>query len=214
VLTLEGGTTIRANHALGGAGAPNLGVFSGAGGGGMGGGVYVDGGTATLTNVTLSGNTAQGGQGGAGSTTQLGLTRTFGGAGGCGQGGALDVAGGTVTLTSATLSNNSASGGAGGLAGGGSGASDGQSGDGLGGALYAGSGTVQLWNVLVKSNTVQGGSITTGTRANTGLAEGGGLYIEVLAAVSLDTLTQVTNNTATINGKPQPSDIYGSYTTD
>jgi hypothetical protein len=210
VLTLEGGTTIQANHALGGAGAPHLGVYSGAGGGGMGGGVYVAGGTATLTNVTLSWNTAQGGQGGAGSPEPIYGGRTFGGAGGSGQGGALDVAGGTVTLTSATLSNNSASGGAGGLAGAGSAASDGHSGAGLGGALYAGSGTVQLSSVSVQQNTAQGGSVTTGTGANTGLGEGGGLYIDSLAAVSLDTFTRnnVKNNTASTKG----SNIYGQYT--
>jgi hypothetical protein len=220
VLTLEGGTTIQANHALGGAGAPHLGVYSGAGGGGMGGGVYVDGGTATLTNVTLSGNTAQGGQGGAGSPEPRLGGRTFGGAGGSGQGGALDVAGGTVTLTSATLSDNRAFGGAGGLAGAGTSASDGHSGDGLGGGLYAAAGSsVRLVGDTIQYNEAKGGSITTGTGANTGLGEGGGLYIDAAlpaTAVSLDTFTKQHllqgGNTATPDPDPDPN-IHGqNYT--
>ena len=62
---MEAGTTVQNNQALGGAGTPApLQRRAGLGGDGFGGGLYVAGGTATLTNVTLSFNTARGGQGG------------------------------------------------------------------------------------------------------------------------------------------------------
>src|SRR5262249_32457090 len=60
-LTLEGNTLVRNNQALGdNASDPFSFGFAGSG---FGGGVYVGGGTATLTGVTLSANTAQGGRG-------------------------------------------------------------------------------------------------------------------------------------------------------
>ena len=71
-----------------------------------GGGVYVAGGTLTLTNATVSFNTVQGGNGGYGVDA--------GGNGGNASGGGVYVAGGTATLTNATLSSNTAVGGLGG----------------------------------------------------------------------------------------------------
>src|SRR5262249_13930867 len=61
-LNLES-TTIRNNHALGLDGI-NSPYGGGSGGSAYGGGVYLGGGTALLSGVTLSGNTAQGGDGG------------------------------------------------------------------------------------------------------------------------------------------------------
>src|SRR5262249_39725642 len=87
-----------------------------AAGSASGGGVYVAGGTATLTNVTLSGNTAQGGNGtavyvydGKGSGTYHWDVTP----GGFGYGGGLYVAGGTVELHGTSVTGNSALGGAG-----------------------------------------------------------------------------------------------------
>jgi hypothetical protein len=120
-LTLEGGTLVQNNQALGGRGAdgdvPGLGtVFNGsAGGDGLGGGLYVAGGTVTLTSSTLTSNTARGGDGGNGSNSPGGSGFIgYGGVGGAGLGGGLYVAGGTVTLTNDTVSSNSAQGGQGG----------------------------------------------------------------------------------------------------
>jgi hypothetical protein len=128
----------------------------------VGGGLYVTGGTVTLTNVTFSSNTAQGGNGGAG-VKNLGITLP-GANGGNGLGGGLAVGGATVcSMVNCTVENNSANGGTGGNKGG-----------------------------------------------KRGLGYGGGLYIEALAAVSLDAFTQanVKNNVASTNH----ANIYGSYT--
>ena len=122
MLTLEGGTTIRDNQALGGVGTAYVNGYGGAGGNVFGGGLYVAGGTATLTNATVSSNRAQGGAGYFGAYA--------GGKGGNGGGGGLYVAGGTVTLTNVTLSSNTAQGGQGG----GSSEAGGNGGNGLGGA--------------------------------------------------------------------------------
>src|SRR5262249_49091908 len=67
VLTMTGNTVVRNNQAIGGSAVfliPGL-YFAGDG---VGGGVFIAGGTATVTGVTISGNTAQGGRGGDGFT--------------------------------------------------------------------------------------------------------------------------------------------------
>jgi len=118
-LTVEGGTSIQNNRAVGGKGGSMFAHFGTSGlkgGNGSGGGVYVAGGTAILIDVTLSSNTAGGGQGGFGSIfTGILTTLHGGGSGGNGFGGALDVSGGTVTLTQITVSANNAVGGQGGV---------------------------------------------------------------------------------------------------
>jgi hypothetical protein len=97
-LTLENGTKVQNNEALGGPGG--VGTYGSPGGNGFGGGVYVAGGTVNLAGTTLSGNTAQGGHGGSG---------FFGpGPSGNGEGGGMYVAGGTVTLTADTVTSNTA----------------------------------------------------------------------------------------------------------
>jgi hypothetical protein len=105
-LTLEAGTRICGNSAVGiMAGYSNAwgGLWSWPAGSGCGGGVYVAGGTAILTNVTLSSNSAWGGW-----SNESGYNRYW--LGGDGKGGGLYVAGGTVTLTNDILSSNSAGG--------------------------------------------------------------------------------------------------------
>jgi hypothetical protein len=117
--------TLSGNQALG---ADNK---SGTGGSGSGGGLYVGlRCSASLTNVTLSSNTARGGQGGPASRTDYGHTK--GGSGGSGYGGGMCVVNGaTVDLHNCIVTGNSAIGGkakAGGTAG-----------AGVGGGLYIGS---------------------------------------------------------------------------
>jgi hypothetical protein len=105
-LTLEGGTLIENNEVSG----P---YESGTGVNCFGGGVYVAAGTVTVTDTTLSANTALGGRGDIG---------------GNGLGGGMYVAGGTVILRDDTLTSNSAQGGLGGASG--------HAGLGEGGALF------------------------------------------------------------------------------
>jgi hypothetical protein len=62
-LTLQG-CTIQNNQVVGGQGGSSHYSIGGTGGTASGGGIYVAGGTADLTNVLFSSNTAQGGDGG------------------------------------------------------------------------------------------------------------------------------------------------------
>jgi hypothetical protein len=88
----------------GGTGATITAKGGGAGGGaGMGGAVFNMFGTLTITNSTLSGNTAQGGISGSNGVTKGGH------ANGDGDGGAVFNLDGTATLTYATLANNTSS---------------------------------------------------------------------------------------------------------
>jgi hypothetical protein len=91
---------------FGGPGADGSANACGAGGGGagLGGAIFNDGGTVTITNSTLSGNTAQGGLAGTGET---------GAAKGQGLGGAIFNHNGSLTLTNSTLSGNTAQAGRG-----------------------------------------------------------------------------------------------------
>jgi len=138
-LTLEGGTTVQNNSAVGAQGRNasklqgNLVVPPGNGNNGLGGGLYVAGGTVNLTDVTLSSNVAQGGRGGSGYYYSL-----PGGDGGNGLGGGLFVARGTVILVRTIVANNAAQGGAGGTGAHrqGKGGTDGHPGLGYGGGLY------------------------------------------------------------------------------
>jgi hypothetical protein len=191
-LTLGGNTIVRDNRALGNdAWYDSDFDFLTPPGSACGGGVYVAGGTAALTGVTLSANTARGGSG-------------YAGADGCG--GGLYVAGGAVTLTGVTLSANTARGGNGGsdfniyggLEAGGQG---GPGGPGFGGGLYAAGGTVELHTTSVTGNSALGGAGgqggLKGKDGKPGQGQGGGLYVDA-AAVCPDAFTQahVTGNFA------------------
>jgi hypothetical protein len=97
-LTLEGGTIVQNNQAIGGQGGlvPHLngGPTGLPGGNGFGGGVYVAGGTATLIGTTVTTNIARGGAG------------LFGAKAGSGEGGGLyiDLAA-AVSLDAFTVAN-------------------------------------------------------------------------------------------------------------
>lgn len=229
-LTLEAGTMIRNNGAYGDPGFAWYGYVS-PGGNAYGGGVYIAGGTATLTDVTLSSNYVTGG---SGATITSGIDFNAS-PGGNGYGGGLYVAGGAVTLTNVALTSNSAWGG-GGLFGGnaygggvcvaggtatmtnvtlssntavgGSGGVSmfqerGSGGSGLGGGLAVVGGTVTLRSDTVTGNLAKGGAGSK-PRYN-GNSYGGGFYIDPAAAVYLDafTLGHTKNN--------KPANIYGSY---
>jgi hypothetical protein len=140
VLTLENNTQVVYNRVNGGTGGqgvlehlPDYNYYGngGAGGNAYGGGVYVAGGTVTVTNATLSGNTAQGGSGGLGGPGD-----------GSGAGGALFVAAGAVNVTNSFVNNNSAT--------------DPDNLAGYGGGLYVWGGTVNLSSDTIENNTAGG----------------------------------------------------------
>jgi hypothetical protein len=158
-LTLDG-VTVQGNAAAGSGG-----INDGVGSDGRGGGLYVAGGTVTITNSNLSANQASGGYGGGGGGSgPIGFNA---GKGGTGLGGAMYVAAGTVIMTNDTMSANTAQGGQGG--GGGAGETDGEysfdsyggaggaGGTGHGGAVYVAAGSVVMTNATMSANTAQGG---------------------------------------------------------
>jgi len=120
-------------------GVPGLGGFGGGPGGvngnggygggaaGLGGALFNDGGTVTITNSTLTANSALGGASGGGPAQP-----------GQGLGGAVFNRSGTVTFLNSTLSGNSASNSAGGI------------------FVYTGS-TVNLGNTILGNNTAPDG---------------------------------------------------------
>jgi hypothetical protein len=114
---------------------------------GVGGGVYIAGGTALISNSTITGNLARGGDGG--NITGTGKQEQYdggvdggggsypghssGGSGGNGLGGGVFVGGGTLTMEHSSVTGNSAIGGAGGS--GGKYRPDGAPGEGVGGGI-------------------------------------------------------------------------------
>jgi hypothetical protein len=96
-LTLENGTKVQSNEALGGNSFTPSGYGGYNGGSAFGGGVYVAGGTANLTSATLSNNTIAAGAGGGVGTFP-----------GYSDGGGLYVAAGTVSLRNDTVTGNQA----------------------------------------------------------------------------------------------------------
>ena len=128
-LTLNN-SVIAGNQAIGGNGArgnfsTSLGDASthtaegGSGGSAAGGGLYLAGGTVTLSQDTLSGNRATGGAGGYGGGGDKGTVLDLissGGAGGAADGAGICVTGGTVTCIDSTLTGNIARAGNGGTA--------------------------------------------------------------------------------------------------
>jgi hypothetical protein len=166
--------TLANGRAQGGDGLSSVLVAPGDGGAGLGGALYVAGGTVTLDDCALSNDTAVGGIGGAGNADVF----TEGGHGGDGLGGAIYAAAGAVTLYNSTLSNDIAGGGKGGdILGDGRG---GFGGSGLGGTIYAAAGAVTLYNSTLSNDTAvpgnggsgQGGNGSPGIRGTSG----GGLY--------------------------------------
>jgi predicted outer membrane repeat protein len=135
-------------------------VFPSPGGPGEGGGLYVAGGSASITGSTFLANQATGGRGG----DWHGLGTTGGAAGGQGAGGGLYAAGGVVDVTDSTFSGNQATGGPGGSPSGGGG-------QGRGGGIYDASSGLTITDSTLSGNsaTTSGGGISAaGTMTITG----------------------------------------------
>src|SRR5262249_22181663 len=116
------GCTIQNNTAIGGRGADGTSGDYGApptrylpgsvGGDALGGGLYIGGGTVTISGSTLTANTSQGGAGGNGYSDKYGSASA--GDGGNGLGGGLYAGGGVVSVQTTSVTKNTAQGGAGG----------------------------------------------------------------------------------------------------
>ncbi len=124
-----------------GGGGPGLGGFGGGdgsnggggGGAGLGGGVFnVNGGSVTIRNSTIAGNTADFGSGG------MGLNSTGGSGQGLG-GGVFNQGGGNVVITTSTIASNSAFGRA--------------SGTDVGGGFFNQGGTASVRDTILANNT-------------------------------------------------------------
>jgi hypothetical protein len=198
-LTIENGTLVQGNIARGAAGesVPDHGNYPA--GAGLGGAVYVAGGTANITNTTFTWNVACGGAGDEDESS------------GDAFGGALYVAAGQVILTNATVNNNFAY-SASLLAATGYG----------GGGLYVAGGTVTLANDTVESNAVgtngQGGPFYAWNGGYVMLplafgGSGGGLFIAKGATVYLDSFTvaNTINNTDSTGLNGSTANIDGIY---
>jgi len=153
----------------------------GNGAAGQGGGLYISGGTVTLINDTVAGNTAQVGPAGMGGPGgHAGTGKLTGGAGQAGsagnaQGGGLYVSGGSVSLFNSTVADNFVD------TSGGSGTSGG-----LGGGLNISEGTVFLESTIIALNTsgtktkstaddITGTAVSTGSYNLIGTGGSGGL---------------------------------------
>jgi hypothetical protein len=200
-LTVENQTVIRANSAMGGAGGYNYTTQQyGPGGNAFGGGIYIAGGTATITGSSIGnfyplgfygiGNTAQGGDGSLP---------------GSAYGGGVYVAAGTVTLSNDTLEANQA------LAGNELPNGVFTSADGYGGGLYVAGGSVTLTNDYVDHNLA--GRPTSNGQGGIVYLEryGGGIFIASRPTVYLDSFT-VTNTVDNRGAGSTGTDIYGTYT--
>src|SRR5262249_22627154 len=137
----------------------------GSGGDGLGGGLYVAGGTLTLDQCIVSGNYAVGGQGGGWDYVQQdnGYFYSYGDAGGAAAGGGLYVAGGLVHMNQSTVSSNAAIGGDGASPGPGDvpywWTYGGNGGNGYGGGIYvAAVGKLEVGGSTLSGNAARGGS--------------------------------------------------------
>jgi hypothetical protein len=163
---------------------------AGNGGPGLGGGIYDIDAAATLANVLLSGNQAQGGGGGNGGDGGSGDNtppRTYGGAGGAGgsaQGGNLYAADASLKITHSPIPFGVVTGGLGGNGGnagtatGGSGPHGGPGGNGgsaQGGGLFLDTSTLTLVTSQIASNQVVGGNGGAGGASNDNTNDTGGL---------------------------------------
>ncbi|GMV81577.1 MAG: hypothetical protein AMXMBFR7_27610 [Planctomycetota bacterium] len=150
---------------------------AGSGGQAFGGGIFTNSGTLSLTDATLQGNDARGGQGGVGGNGG-GLTGFSGrgGAGGSGGSGGIALGGGLYTaatpanVTTTLVFDNTAQGGPGSLGGaggggttgggiaGGNGGAGGAGGQAQGGGVYHYGGTFTIDQSTIQTNYVIGSS--------------------------------------------------------
>jgi hypothetical protein len=115
LLSVSGGSATRVFYQNGGtATLSGLTVTGGAGGGGNGGGIFKKSGVLTLTDSTVSGNTGSGGGGIYEGSGTLTLTDcTVAGNTASNFGGGIEVSSGTATLTDCTVTGNSSPSGGG-----------------------------------------------------------------------------------------------------
>jgi hypothetical protein len=210
VFYIEGDPTVRISgltvaHGFAGPNAPNP---------GLGGGIFVAGGTLTLTGVVVTGNRAVGvgvapgasgsnSGGGGGIYQQAGVlvvsnsalndNQASGGAGPCGgsaMGGGIFISG-KLTLVSSALTNNVAEGGAG--------APGGSGGGGLGGGIWVeGQGAVNL--AAFENNVARGGA--GGSGGGGGNGEGGGILVVSGGTLTVSNVVVVGNLAAGGAGSP------------
>jgi hypothetical protein len=233
-LTLENGTLVQNNHAIGGTGGENDSISNGRagpGGNAFGAGVFLAGGTGTFTGVTVDNNVAVGGPGGAAFTG----TGTAYAKAGNGSGGGVYIAAGTVTLSSDTVDGNQAEGGTNpGFAG-----NDGYA---YGGGIYLAAGTVTLSNDTVSANsaavpagdfdllqavgggiyiasnatatlcndTVESNSATSGSITVVNVTVGGGIYIASGGTVYIDTAAVDTVDPTVVANNTDGSGLNGT----
>jgi hypothetical protein len=191
-------STVSGNSGVGTSGTTGFGGAGGAGNLGFGGGIY-NAGTATLTNCTVSGNTAGGGRGGV-----TNFSQAVGGRGGDGLGGGIYNLG-IATLTNCTFFGNSATGGSGGTSLDGTG---GLGGTGQGGGMNN-NGTLTLGSCTVSANSAIAGGAGFGVDGDgqVGGAQGGGILQNNTGGNSLRN-DLIAGNAATNNGL----DLVGAFT--
>jgi hypothetical protein len=177
--TVIGGSGGTGGKAFGttGRGNGNSGGQGGAGGTALGGALYLDDATTTVTGPSIAANVAQGGSGGNGGQGAAGRDGGNGGQGGTGgrggaaQGGALfNTGGGTTTLTGTPLVANVARGGNSGWGG-------------VGGAL----------SVSTIRPIVVGKPGAMGTGGSGGGGQGGGAYVDALTTLYLNSSNVIGN---------------------
>jgi hypothetical protein len=157
------------------------GGVGGPGGSALGGGLFTESGTLSLSNAILSNNSLIGGTGGTGGAgagapvfSQTGGAGGTGGLGGMAQGGGLYSSGGTVTLTSDMVAANVLKGGTGGAGGhghggiltGGAGGAGGAGGTGQGGAVFTQSTLTSSGGQFMNNEVVGGKGGVGGTGGN------------------------------------------------
>jgi hypothetical protein len=162
---------IRDNEALG---ISFIGGSESAGGSATGGGIYnTVGASLTMTACTLSGNMAQGGNGGfhSAGTIHDGEPGGFAGGGGI----AND---GSIIISACLLDGNVATGGNGG-AGSGNGANGGAGGEAVGGGVVS-TGTITILNSTISNSAAIAGHVGNGgpgaPGGDGGIVQGGGLF--------------------------------------
>ncbi len=140
----------------------------------LGGGLLIDGGQVTLSNVNVSGNIAQGAAGGSGGLGAPGQAGGSGATGAGAQGGGIYLAAGSLTITASNIAGNKAIGGPGGQGGaGGKGANGTDGGAGTNGAAGA-DGQDGFLAGMVGGNGQRGTAGGAGVNGGDGQAGGAG----------------------------------------
>jgi hypothetical protein len=150
----------------------------------FGGGIYIAGGTVSITSSAFGGNSAKG--------------QTA-------YGGAVYVAAGTVTMSGDTFGNVNPLVGNGNSAVGGYASS--RAGDGYGGAVYVAGGSVTLTNDYIQGNYVADLLNADGVFYGDYGGYGGGIYIASGATVYIDSFTL----NHTVGNISNPGDIWGPF---